>query len=81
MNNPIMDRRLTFGKHKGQTFAHVAQFDPSYLDWMHGEDLCGVDVIHARDRGEYEEKKLPEGYAIVFTGGVKTYDSRSETMR
>lgn len=70
-----LKRRLTFGKHKGQTLAHVASFDPTYLDWMRANGLCDIEVIHARDRGEFvnERRKLRDGHAIVWTGGLLTH--------
>ena len=63
----LMNQRVNFGKHKGETLAHIAQFDPSYLSWMRDNGLCGDDVINARDRGEYKRKEMPPGYAVVFT--------------
>lgn len=73
--SPHLKRRMTFGKHKGQTLAHIASFDPTYLDWMRGEGLCDEKVIHARDRGEFVNKrrKLSAGYAVVFTGNLLTH--------
>lgn len=51
--------KLTLGKYKGYTYAYVADFDPSYLDWMHANGLCSIDVIHARDRAQFSHKILP----------------------
>lgn len=58
--------RITFGKHKGQTFDHVCQFDPSYVEWMRDNQICDTDSLTRMHRGEYKHKKLPQGYAIVF---------------
>jgi len=66
MKHADMTQKLTFGKHRGLTLAHVAQFDPTYLDWMQANNLCGPEVIRARDRGDYPKKKLPIGYAVVW---------------
>jgi hypothetical protein len=62
----IMETKVTFGgKYLGQTLAHIAQFDPSYLDWMYANGLCSAEIIDKRDRGEFKQKKLSIGYAIV----------------
>lgn len=62
-----MNQKMKFGKYKGQTIAHVAQFDPDYLDWSVSNGLLDHWVITARDRGEYEHKELKNGSATVFT--------------
>ena len=51
-----MNQKMRFGKYKGQTIAHVAQFDPDYLDWSVGNGLLDKWIITARDRGEYEHR-------------------------
>ncbi len=33
-----IDDKLSFGKHKGQTFGAVLDNSPSYLDWCAGEE-------------------------------------------
>lgn len=32
--NPILLKRLTYGKHKGKTYEELARTDPSYLAWI-----------------------------------------------
>lgn len=58
--------RLTFGKHRGRTIDEVAQFDPSYVEWMEANKICDTDTLTRMHRGEYKKRKLPVGYAIVF---------------
>lgn len=65
--------RLTFGKHRGQTYAHVAQFDPSSQDRMVANVLCPKGVIEACDRGTYARRKLSNGYAYVLNGDKLIY--------
>lgn len=64
----MMNNKMNFGKYHDQTIAHVAQFDPTYLDWAVGNGILDKEVITARDRGEYEKKVLPNGSATVWTG-------------
>lgn len=62
-----MNQKMGFGKYGDQTIAHVAQFDPTYLDWAVCNGILEKWVITARDRGEYERKILPRGEATVWT--------------
>jgi hypothetical protein len=62
-----MNQKMGFGKYGKETIAHVAQFDPTYLDWAVSNGLLDHWVITARDRGEYEKKELKSGLATVFT--------------
>lgn len=61
-----MNQKMGFGKYGDQTIAHVAQFDPTYLDWAVAAGALEKWVITARDRGEYEKKELKNGYWAVF---------------
>lgn len=62
-----MNQKMGFGKYSSETIAHVAQPNPSYLDWAVGNGILDKEVITARDRGEYEHKNLSNGSAIVWT--------------
>lgn len=63
----MMNKKLSFGKYSGKSIAHVAQFDPSYLDWAVAAGALDKEVITVRDRGEYERKELSRGSAVVWT--------------
>lgn len=64
----MMNRKMGFGKYAQETIAHVAQFDPTYLDWAVAAGALDKEVITARDRGEYEHKILSNGSVTVWTG-------------
>ena len=40
---PSYDYVFTFGKHKGKTCGEVAENDPSYLIWLHVENVADID--------------------------------------
>ena len=59
--------KLEFGRrHLGETIDYVAQFDPTYIDWMHSNGLCDEATVTRRDRGQFKRKRLKDGYAVVF---------------
>jgi len=58
--------RLPFGKHKGETIDSVAQFDPTYIQWMYDNKICTIDTLHRYHRAEYKKKKFSASYARVF---------------
>lgn len=41
---PILLERFTFGKHKGETYQHVNQFDRSYIEWLYKSNHDDPDV-------------------------------------
>lgn len=41
---PVMMRRIPFGKHKGKEFAEIAKADMKYLEWLSGQKDINIDL-------------------------------------